>query len=191
MGREQNREVERRDRRDRRKGEAARDCDPALPGGDGVGRQNLAANARRFFSGIAKHENGSLELGARLGDRLAGLQRQRTGQLALRRFQAVGDFAQRGRALVCRKLAAGTRCRDVRVERCPDVLRTRKRNDTDFTAIVRGADDRGLPLLLLLTRRHGPSLSITAAAMAASCTPTGHQSLNKRRNPRSVSASAS
>ena len=125
VSRKQDREVERRDRRDRRQGEAARDRDPALAGRDGVGRQHFAANARRFFSGIPKHEDRSIELGARLGDRLAGFQRQCTGQLALRPLQAIGDFAQRSRALVCRKLPAGARCRDVRVERRPDLLRTR------------------------------------------------------------------
>src|SRR5207302_7085265 len=69
VSREQDRKVERRDRRDRRQWKAARDGDPARARGDDIGREYFTADPCGLFGSIAEHGDGAIDFGLRLCDR--------------------------------------------------------------------------------------------------------------------------
>ena len=163
VGGEQHREVERRNPGDRRQREPPRDREASCPDWVGVGGQHLAADACRLLRRVAEYEDGAVQLDARLGDRLAGLERQRARQLSATCLQAVGDLAQGGRALEGGEGAARRGGGEVGVEGRPHLGGTSELHDTDFAAVVRRPNHRALARA---ARRslcgHSPNTSTTA-----------------------------
>ena len=157
MGGQEHRKVERRNGGNRRQREAPGDRDAPGSCRNRIGGQHLSRDARGFFGAIAEHEDGAVDLGPGLRDRLACLEGQRAGEVGTRRLEAVRDFPQRVGTGVGRQLAAGACGLNVGVEGGADIRGACQRHDADFAAVVRRANHRRFPFLLFRFRRHRPN----------------------------------